>query len=94
MPAKSKSQARLFGMVYAYKKGNLKKADVDDEELWKSIVTMAKTVKDKDAKDFAGTTNYKDLPDKVKHEQIIRKIRQIVREEIQLENKKHYANWK
>lgn len=33
MPAKSKSQQRLFGMAYAVRKGELSKSDVDDAVL-------------------------------------------------------------
>lgn len=54
MPAKSKSQQRLMGMVYAYKKGKLDTKDIDDGLLDK-IKKIAKNIKTKDAKDFAET---------------------------------------
>lgn len=56
MPALSKSQQRLFGMVHAYKKGKLKKAP-------KKIKEIAKHISDEDAKDFAKTKS-RDLPEK------------------------------
>ena len=33
MPAKSKSQQRLFGMALAVRRGELKRSEVDDEVL-------------------------------------------------------------
>lgn len=56
MPALSKSQQRLFGMVHAYKKGKLKEAPA-------KIRNIAKHISDKDARDFAKTKS-KDLPEK------------------------------
>ena len=58
MPAKSKSQQRLFGMVHAYQKGELKNAS-------KEIKDIAKSISKKDAEDFA-ETKHKGLPNKVK----------------------------
>ncbi len=58
MPAKSKQQQRLFGMVHAYQKGELKNAS-------KEVKDIAKTISKKDAKDFA-ETKHKGLPNKVK----------------------------
>lgn len=58
MPAKSKSQQRLFGMVHAYQKGELKGAS--DE-----VKDIAKSISKKDAEDFA-ETKHKGLPNKVK----------------------------
>ena len=58
MPAKSKEQQRLFGMVHAYQKGELK--DASEE-----VKDIAKTISKKDAKDFA-ETKHKGLPNKVK----------------------------
>ena len=57
MPAKSKEQQRLFGMVHAYQKGELK--DASEE-----VKDIAKTISKKDAKDFA-ETKHKGLPNKV-----------------------------
>lgn len=58
MPAKSKEQQRLFGMVHAYQKGELKNPS-------KEVKDIAKTISKKDAKDFA-ETKHKGLPNKVK----------------------------
>lgn len=58
MPAKSKAQQRLFGMVHAYQKGELKDAS-------KEIKDIAKSISKKDAEDFA-ETKHKGLPNKVK----------------------------
>jgi len=58
MPAKSKEQQRLFGMVHAYQKGELKNPS-------KEVEDIAKTISKKDAKDFA-ETKHKGLPNKVK----------------------------
>lgn len=56
MPAKSKSQQRLFGMVHAYKTGKLKNAPAKIKEI-------AKNISDDDARDFAKTKS-KGLPEK------------------------------
>lgn len=66
MPAKSKSQQRLFGMVHAYKKGELNTKGVD-VDLLKKIKKIAGGIKDKSAKKFA-KTKHKGLPEvKEKH---------------------------
>lgn len=51
MPAKSKSQQRLFGMALAVRRGELKKSDVDNSVL--DIVNSDMT--DKEIEDFAKT---------------------------------------
>ena len=51
MPAKSKSQQRLFGMALAVRKGELKKSEVNDAVL--GIVNSEMT--DKEIEDFAKT---------------------------------------
>ena len=61
--AKSKSQQRLFGMVHAYNKGELKKSDVD-ADLFSKIKKIANGMSDKDSKKIA-KTNHTDLPEKV-----------------------------
>ena len=61
--AKSKSQQRLFGMVHAYNKGELKKSDVD-ADLFSKIKKIANGMSDKDSKKLA-KTNHTDLPEKV-----------------------------
>lgn len=58
MPAKSKSQQRLFGMVHAYQKGELDNPS-------KEIKDIAKSISKKDAEDFA-ETKHKGLPNRVK----------------------------
>jgi len=57
MPAKSKSQQRLFGMVHACQKRGKCASD--------QIKKIAKSISKKDAEDFA-KTKHKDLPNKVK----------------------------
>lgn len=64
MPAKSKSQQRLMGMVYAYKNGDLKLKNIKSDSLKKKIKDISKGISLKDAKDFA-TTKRKKLPQKV-----------------------------
>jgi hypothetical protein len=56
MPARSKSQQRLFGMVHAYQKGKLKDAP-------ESIKEIARSISDEDAEHFA-KTKHKELPEK------------------------------
>lgn len=63
MPSKSKSQQRFFGMVDAYKKGELKNAS-------SKIKKAAKGMSMDDVKDFA-ETKHKGLPEKVE-EKVIR----------------------
>lgn len=58
MPAKSKEQQRLFGMVHAYQKGELKNPS-------KEVKDIAKSISYDDAEDFA-ETKHKGLPNKVK----------------------------
>lgn len=61
MPSKSKSQQRLFGMVHAYKKGELDTSSINST-LLKKIKKIAGGIKDKSAKDFA-KTKHKGLPE-------------------------------
>ena len=63
MPSKSKAQQRFFGMVDAYKKGEMKNAS-------SKIKKAAKGMSMDDVKDFA-ETKHKGLPEKVE-ENIIR----------------------
>ena len=58
MPAKSKSQQRLFGMVHAYQKGEFH----GSKELRSRIKGLAQHVSKTDAKHFAQTP-HKDLPE-------------------------------
>jgi len=62
LPAKSKAQQRYMGMVHGVQKGTVEPGDVSPE-----VRKTAKTMKKKDAKDFA-TTKHKGLPMKVKKE--------------------------
>lgn len=66
MPSKSKSQQRLFGMVDAYQKGDLKNPS-------KKIKDIAKEMPNKEVKKFAKTKR-KGLPNKVKktNESVVR----------------------
>lgn len=78
MPSKSKSQQRFFGMVDAYKKGELKNAS-------SNIKKAAKGMSMDDVKDFA-ETKHKGLPEKVEEQTIIRltesDLRKIVKESV------------
>ena len=51
MPARSKSQQRLFAMVHAYNKGELH----CDGRLRKRIAALSKRISDEDARHFAAT---------------------------------------
>ena len=53
MPAKSKSQQRLFGMALAVRRGELKRSEVEDSVL--DIVDSDMT--DKQIEDFAKTSH-------------------------------------
>jgi hypothetical protein len=56
MPAKSKSQQRLFGMALAVRRGELNKSEVNDSVL--AIVDSDMT--DKQIEDFAKTKGLKE----------------------------------
>jgi hypothetical protein len=58
MPAKSKRQQRLMGMVRAIQKGKMKAPS-------KKLKDIAKSMKKKDTKEYA-ETKHKGLPEKVK----------------------------
>lgn len=68
MPALSRSQQRLFGMIHAWQKGKLKKAP-------KKIKSLAKRIDPQSAKDFA-ETKHEDLPEKVAETQLWRRFGQ------------------
>ncbi len=55
MPSVSKSQQKLFGMVHAFQKGELKHASPE-------VKKIAGGISDKDAEDFA-STKHKGLPE-------------------------------
>ena len=59
MPAKSKSQQRLFGMIHAYKHGKLHA----DKKTQKMIGRIADRISDEDARHFAETSHV-GLPEK------------------------------
>jgi len=71
MPSVSKSQQRLFGMVHACQKYN-KCASPKIEKISKSI-------KKKDAKDFA-KTKHKGLPNRIKKKKKIKKFKEWMNE--------------
>lgn len=58
MPAKSKSQRNLMGMVYAYKTGELSLKDVPPS-LQEKIKKIAKGISTKSARDYAKTKGLK-----------------------------------
>jgi len=61
MPAKSRSQQRLFGMVHAYNKGEFH----GSRALRSRIAALSRHISDSDAKDFAETP-HAGLPEKKK----------------------------
>ena len=69
MPSGSKQQQKFMGMAHALKKGEMKPSDASPE-----LKKVAKSMSDKDVKDFA-STSHKGLPRKVKQE-IARKLRE------------------
>lgn len=83
MPATSKSQQRLMGMVHAYNKGELGKVS---PELRKKIKSISKSMKKKDVKHFA-ETSHEDLPAKKKSKKSKKASQvQITRELVKLAN--------
>ena len=82
MPAQSKSQQKLMGIVHAIQKG-----EADPKDFSKDAQQMAKDMKPKDVKDFA-STSHKGLPDEKKKEEIKKlkeRIRTLVREKMMRE---------
>jgi len=69
MPAESKSQQRLMGMVYAYKSGELDLSTLSPS-LRKKIVEISKNMTMEEAKEFAATV-HKGLPEKIKEGTLI-----------------------
>lgn len=70
MPAKSKSQRRLMGMAYAYRKGMKKLSDFP-EDIQDEIKRIADNMKLKDLKKFAKSKENK-LPKKIKNENLFK----------------------
>jgi hypothetical protein len=75
MPAVSKSQQKLMGIVHAIQKG-----EADPKDFSKGAQNMAKDMKPSDVKDFASTSQ-KGLPDKKENMNKLKEyIRKMVRE--------------
>jgi hypothetical protein len=53
MPAVSESQRRFFGMVLAYKRGELNLTDIDDPELRKKIKQTAARMTEEEIRKYA-----------------------------------------
>ena len=64
MPAQSKAQRRLFGLVHSLQKG-----DTNPSSVSRTVRKMAKNISPKDVEDFASTKE-KNLPLKVKMEML------------------------
>jgi hypothetical protein len=64
MPSVSKSQQRLMGQAYAYKKGDLKSKDLNPDYV-NDIKDLSKSMTMKNLKKYA-STKHNNLPDKVK----------------------------
>ena len=72
MPAKSKSQQRLFGMALAVRKGEMKRSDV-----WKEVLDIVDSdMTDKEIEDFA-KTNHKGLKERFEN---MKDIKQYINE--------------
>lgn len=76
MPAVSKSQQRLMGQAYAYKKGELKKKDIDPKYI-DEIKKLAKSMDEDELRRYA-STKHEGLPeeknDKNENKQFIKKF--------------------
>jgi hypothetical protein len=69
MPARSKTQQRLFGQALALKTGEISKRDLDPR--WaQEIANLADSMSVKKLRDFA-KTKHKNLPEKVKEAKIL-----------------------
>lgn len=88
MPSKSKAQQRFFGMVDAYKKGEMKNPS-------SKIKKAANGMSMSDVKDFA-ETKHKGLPEKVEEQTIIRltesDLHKIVKESVKRILKESYSD--
>jgi hypothetical protein len=71
MPAKSKSQQRLMGMVYAYKKGYLRNTKSLNKNFLKGIKKLAKNMNEEDLEDFA-KTKHKNIPEKIEKKESLK----------------------
>ena len=79
MPAKSKSQQRLFGVVHAFKKGELDSSDLP-QDLADKVKDIAGSISKKAAKDFA-KTKVKNKPEHVKENLTFKAFLELVEEE-------------
>ena len=71
MPAKSKSQQRLFGMALAVRRGEMKRGDV-----WKEVLDIVDSdMTDKEIEDFAKTKH-----DKLKEHKNMKDIKEYINE--------------
>jgi hypothetical protein len=69
MPSTSKSQQRLFGLVYAYKSGEVKSKDLNPKYADK-VKELSKSMTLKELKKYA-STKHKNLPEKVSENQVL-----------------------
>ncbi len=69
MPSVSRTQQRLMGQALAYKRGEIKAKDLNPEYA-DEIKKLAKSMTEKQLKDFAGT-KHKNLPEKVKESNVM-----------------------
>ncbi len=69
MPSVSKKQQRLMGQALAYKRGEIKYKDLNPQYA-DEIKKLAKSMTDKQLKDFA-STKHKNLPEKVKESNVM-----------------------
>jgi hypothetical protein len=53
MPAVSEAQRRFFGMVLAYKRGEMSLSDIDDPELRKRIKKAAASMSEEEIRKYA-----------------------------------------
>lgn len=69
MPSVSKTQQRLMGQALAYKRGEVKAKDLNPDYA-DEIKKLAKSMTEKQLKDFAGT-KHKNLPEKAKENNVM-----------------------
>jgi hypothetical protein len=72
MPAKSKKQQKMFGIARALQKG-----DISPSKVSAPARKIAKTVSKKDVEDFASTPT-KNLPDRVKKEEMKKRLKEMM----------------
>lgn len=79
MPSKSKSQQRLFGVIHAFKKGELDASDLP-AGLADKVKDIAGSISKKAAKDFA-KTKVKNKPEHVKENLTFKAFLDLIEEE-------------